>query len=92
MTGPVRKSTRVAPGSPLSGRALAALMQHQRRLDKLLRDLQTADRTLAGALAGCDAPSQVEMLANYLENVQEVRVAVQRLEGFLLTRLSSNAI
>jgi hypothetical protein len=89
MVVPDKKGTRAAPGSPLSGRALTALMQHQRKLDKLLRDLQSADRTLAGALAGCDAPSQLEMLANYLENVQEVRVAVQRLEGFLLTRLSS---
>jgi hypothetical protein len=89
MMGSGKKATRSIPGSPLSGRALTALMQHQRRLDKLLRELQTSDRMLAGALAGCDAPSQTEMLANYLENVQEVRVAVQRLEAFLLSRLSS---
>ena len=86
MSGPSKQ--RAARPAALSGRATAALMQHQRHLAKSLRELNAADRTLAGALAACDAPGQLEMLANYLETVQEARAVMQRLEGFLLTRIS----
>jgi len=74
--------------SPLSARARIALQQHQRRVTVLLRDLQGTDRVLAGALTACDAASQREMLGAYLEAVQELRVGLQRLEAFLLQRLT----
>jgi hypothetical protein len=73
---------------PLSGRARAALQQHQRRVSLLEKDMLGADRMLAGALSACDAPSQLEMLGQYLETVQELRVSLQRLEAFLLQRLT----
>ena len=78
-----------APGAttPLSGRARAALQQHQRRVSLLQRELQGIDRVLAGALTACDGASQHEMLGAYLEAVQELRVCLQRLEGFLMQRL-----
>jgi len=78
---------RVTPAGTLSGRARATLLQHQRRVAVLERDLQGADRILAGALTACDGPSQFEMLSSYLEAVQELRVTLQRLEAFLLQRL-----
>ncbi|GEM_PF-3875516 len=72
----------------LSGRARTALQQHQRRVAVREKDLHHADRILAGALSACDGPSQREMLGAYLEAVQELRVSLQRLEGFLLNRLT----
>jgi len=77
-----------APVAPLSGRARAALQQHQRRVLLLQREMQGVDRVLAGALTACDGPSQHEMLGAYLEAVQELRVSLQRLEGFLMQRLA----
>ena len=77
---------RSAPRS-LSGRARTVLLRHQRSVSLLERDLQGADRMLAGALTACDAASQQEMLSAYLEAVQELRVGLQRLEAFLLQRL-----
>ena len=77
-----------APIAPLSGRARAALEQHQRRILLQLREMQGVDRVLAGALTACDGPSQGEMLGAYLETVQELRVSLQRLEGFLMLRLA----
>jgi hypothetical protein len=73
----------------LSGRARTALQQHQRRVAVLQRELNSVDRVLSGALAACDGPSQHEMLGAYLEAVQELRVSLQRLEGFLIQRLVS---
>lgn len=73
--------------TPLSGRARAALQHHQRRVSLLQRELQGVDRVLAGALTACDGASQREMLGAYLEAVQELRVSLQRLEGFLMQRL-----
>jgi hypothetical protein len=73
--------------APLSGRARVALQQHQRRVSLLQREMQGVDRVLAGALTACDGPSQHEMLGAYLEAVQELRVSLQRLEGFLMQRL-----
>jgi hypothetical protein len=70
-----------------SGRARAALQQHQRRITLLERDFHHADRVLSGALTACDGPSQYEMLSAYLEAAQELRVSLQRLESFLLQRL-----
>jgi len=74
-----------------SGRARAALSQHQRRVIELHRDMQVADRVLSGALAACDGNSQHEMLSAYLETVQELRVGLQRLEGFLLQRVGNGS-
>jgi hypothetical protein len=71
----------------LSGRARAALLQLQRRLTELQRDVTAADRVLAGALTAGDTSTQTEMLAAYLEAIQEMRVGVQRLEAFLLSRV-----
>jgi hypothetical protein len=71
----------------LSGRARTALQQHQRRVAVLQRELHGVDRVLSGALTACDGASQREMLAAYLEAVQELRVSLQRLEGFLMQRL-----
>jgi hypothetical protein len=71
----------------LSGRARAALQQHQRRVEVLQRELHGVDRVLSGALTACDGASQNEMLGAYLEAVQELRVSLQRLEGFLMQRL-----
>ncbi len=76
-----------APG--LSGRARTALMKHQRQVGERGRELATADRMLAGALVACDDRYQREMLEAYLESVQELRVSLQRLEDFLMKRLSS---
>jgi len=76
----------------LSGRARVALMQHQRRIALQQRELQSADRVLAGALSACDAKAQHEMLAAYLEAIQELRVGLQRLESFLIQRLSGRVI
>jgi len=75
----------------LSGRARTALQQHQRRVAVREKDLHNADRILAGALCACDGASQREMLGSYLEAVQELRVSLQRLEGFLLHRLTDPA-
>ncbi len=83
-SGAARSGT--AP-QPLSGRARAALQQYQRRVALLQRELNGADRLLAGALTACDGASQREMLGAYLEAVQELRVSLQRLEGFLVQRL-----
>jgi hypothetical protein len=79
-------STAKDPG-PLSGRARTALLQLQRRLTELQRDVNAADRVLAGALSAGDGSTQAEMLAAYLETIQELRVGVQRLEAFLLSRI-----
>ena len=70
-----------------SGRARAALQQHQRRVTLLEREFHAADRVLSGALTACDGASQYEMLSAYLEAAQELRVSLQRLESFLLQRL-----
>jgi hypothetical protein len=72
----------------LSGRARAALAQHQYRVAVQQREMHCADRVLSGALAACDAAAQRESLAVYSASVQELRVAVQRLEYFLLRRLT----
>ena len=85
---PVDTPSLSATLAPLSARARISLQQHQRRVTLLLRDLQGADRVLAGALTACDAPSQREMLGAYLDAVQELRVGLQRLEAFLLQRLT----
>ena len=80
--------TRGSEGVPaLSGRARTALQQHQRRVAVLQRELHGVDRVLSGALTACDGASQHEMLGTYLEAVQELRVSLQRLEGFLMQRL-----
>jgi hypothetical protein len=72
----------------LSGRARASLAQHQHRVAVRQRQMQAADRVLSGAVAACDAAAQRESLAVYLESVQELRGAVQRLEYFLLRRVT----
>ena len=72
----------------LSGRASATLARHQHQLALRQREAQAADRVLSGALAACDAAAQRESLAVYLESVQELHVAVQRLECFLLRRVA----
>jgi hypothetical protein len=77
-------------GTSLSGRARTALQQHQRRVEVLQRELHGVDRMLAGAMTACDGRSQHEMLGAYLEAVQELRVSLQRLEGFLMQRLVRN--
>jgi hypothetical protein len=43
-----------------------------------------ADRMLAGALSACDGSSQYAMLGTYLAALQELRVSLQRLEGFMM--------
>jgi len=53
-----------------------------------LRRMQSADRIVIGALRAWDESGQRESMATYLEAVQELRVALQRLEGFLVQRLS----
>ena len=52
-----------------------------------LRETQSVDRVLTGALSACDAGTQREAFENYLETIQELRVSLQRLEGFLLQKL-----
>ena len=71
----------------LSTRRRTALSRHQRQVTVCLRDLHSADRLVTGALSACDASGQRESMEAYLESVQELRVALQRLEGFLLQRL-----
>jgi hypothetical protein len=73
--------------APLSGRARTTLLQHQRRLTELQRDVAAADRLLAGALSAGTGATQVEMLETYLESIQELRVCAQRLEAFLISRV-----
>jgi hypothetical protein len=71
----------------LSARRRTALNRHQRHVTVCMRDMQSADRLVMGALSACDASGQRESMESYLESVQELRVALQRLEGFLLQRL-----
>lgn len=71
----------------LSARGRAALSRHQREVAVQLRETQSVDRVLTGALSACDAGSQREAFENYLETIQELRVSLQRLEGFLLQKL-----
>lgn len=72
----------------LSGRGKAALARHQREVSGRMREMQGSDRVLSGALAACDAGTQRETVESYLESVQELRVSLQRLEAFLLQRLT----
>lgn len=72
----------------LSERAKTALARHQRDVSTQLRELQTIDRVLSGALSACEASAQREVVESYLETVQELRVSLQRLEGFLLQKLT----
>lgn len=71
----------------LSARGRAALARQQREIVNQLRELQTVDRVLSGALSACDSTTQRESFENYLEAVQELRVSLQRLESFLLQKL-----
>ena len=71
----------------LSARGRVALARHQREVLTQIREMQTVDRVLNGALSACDAATQRESVENYLETVQELRVSLQRLEGFLLQKL-----
>lgn len=72
----------------LSERARTALSRHQRTVTTQLRDLQAADRVLSGALTACDQATQKETVETYLDTVQELRVSLQRLESFLLQKLT----
>ena len=71
----------------LSARGRVALARHQREVLTQMREMQSVDRVLNGALSACDAATQRESVENYLETVQELRVSLQRLEGFLLQKL-----
>lgn len=73
----------------LSARGRNALARHQREVVNHLRELQAVDRVLSGALSACDGATQRETFENYLETVQELRVSLQRLEGFLLQKLTT---
>jgi hypothetical protein len=75
---------------PLSARSRVALAKHQRQVSVQLRELGAADRVLSGALAACDGAGQRETLEAYFDAVQELRVSVQRLEDFLLQRVSQD--
>jgi hypothetical protein len=77
--------------APLSGRARTALLQLQRRATELDREMRAADRVLAGALSAGTGETQTEMLGSYLESVQELRVCLQRLEAFLMSRVLPGA-
>ena len=80
-----------ADATPLSGRARTALLQLQRRATELDREMRAADRVLAGALSAGTGETQTEMLGAYLESVQELRVCLQRLEAFLMSRVLTGA-
>ncbi len=71
----------------LSERGKIALARHQRDVTTQLKQLHAVDRVLSGALSACDATTQAETFESYLETVQELRVSLQRLEGFLLQKL-----
>ncbi len=71
----------------LSARAKTALSRHQREVVTHIRELQASDRVLSGALSACDAATQRESMENHLEAAQELRVALQRLEAFVLQKL-----
>ena len=86
-TPPARHRDSHGKAAPLSGRARATLLQHQRRLTELQRDVAAADRLLAGALSAGTGSTQIEMLETYLESIQELRVCAQRLEAFLISRV-----
>lgn len=77
--------------APLSGRARVALLQLQRKVTEMDREMRAADRVLAGALSAGDGATQTEMLGTYLETVQELRVCLQRLEAFLISRVLPDA-
>lgn len=64
-------------------------MRHQRQLATQSQLLRTTDRLLCGTLVACDAVTQRETLADYFEIVQELRVAMQRLESLLDARIGS---
>lgn len=73
----------------LSGRARSALMRYQHQLAMQAQSLRTIDRVLSGTLAACDGHTQREMLANYFEAVQELRVSMQRCETFVNARVAA---
>jgi len=73
--------------SSLSGRTCKALMQQQQQLSQRANALRRLDNLLSGSLIACSEGSQAEMLASYLEALQDLRVDLQRLEQFLLSRL-----
>jgi len=75
------------PVTPLSGRAKNAMLQLQRRVTEREREMRSADRVLTGALSAASMNAQTEMLESYLETVQELRVSLQRLEDFLMSRV-----
>jgi hypothetical protein len=83
----VGPAPRAAAGAPLSGRARTALLQLQRRVTEREREMKAADRVLSGALSAASVDTQTEMLETYLETVQELRVSLQRLEAFLISRV-----
>jgi hypothetical protein len=74
-------------GNSLSGRARTKLLRHQQQVGAHAHALRSSDRMLAGTLAACDAATQCEALAAHLESVQELRVALQRLDAFLESRI-----
>jgi len=86
-TAKIRTRSGEADGAPLSGRARTALLQLQRRFTELEREMRAADRVLSGALSAGSPQAQTEMLETYLESVQELRVCLQRLEAFLISRV-----
>ena len=75
------------PVTQLSGRAKNAMLQLQRRVTEREREMRSADRVLTGALSAASMDAQTEMLETYLETVQELRVSLQRLEDFLMSRV-----
>ena len=72
----------------LSARARTALSRHQREVVNNLRELQAVERVLSGALSACDAITHRESVETYLETIQELRVSLQRLEAFVLQKLT----
>lgn len=67
----------------LTGRFKQELARRQRHCATLVQQVRIADRFLTGAIAACDVKTQTEMLAEMLECVQELRVALQRIESCL---------
>jgi hypothetical protein len=74
-------------GNSLSGRARTKLLRHQQQVSAQSHALRSSDRMLAGTLAACDAATQCDALAAHLECVQELQVALHRLDSFLASRI-----
>lgn len=91
LSEPGKARTAAGGARALSGRSRTALMRHQHRLSTQATQVRRAERVLTGTLAACDRLTQKEMIATFLETVQELSASLQRVETFLASRIGGLA-